>query len=258
MKYPNLICGIVLIMSAIFWAIPQQIFATDVNYQTISTWDSKKIIKIFPEKIYQKWRDNFICENNNLLENTTLSLVKEILRKDVWEYNFKTLPLDVSINLVTQAFDISKILVSGDVSGIIDKIEKESVKVAVNYLIDYFNKDKVKVSFGAIEYQNETSYGKTDTTIQYIILLKDIGNNKSEVVMRLFSSEKIYPPKNHKGIGQSMIFINSLEDGESIPPFIMEVKGEIKKTDLGEYTWDENPNIEVAFPNNVPDFNLRP
>ena len=45
MKYHNLICGIVLIISVIFWAIPQQIFATDIDYQTISTWESKKIIK---------------------------------------------------------------------------------------------------------------------------------------------------------------------------------------------------------------------
>ncbi len=258
MKSNNLIRSVTLTMLlVIFCVAPQQIFSADIDYQVISTWESKKIIKSFPKELYKNWEKRKI-NGDNKLNVTTLSLLKEILRKDTRDYMFHELPIDISMNAISETIDLSRMIISGDVTSVIDKIEKESVKFAVDYLNDYFNKGKADVSYGAIDVNYTTSFGNTDTTIQYIILAKEIDSNRSEVVARIYSPKTIIPPESYKGYGMIEGFLNELNPGESIPPFITEIRGTIRKSSLGEYGWDGSPKIDLVFSENVPDFGLRP
>ncbi len=258
MKYNNLIRSVVLtVLLVLFCATPQTIFSADIDYQLISTWESKKIIKSFPSVIYDEWVNRKVSGDNNL-NMTTLSLLKEIMRSDFMEYTLYDLPVDVSFSLIAQTIDISKIIASGDVGSIIKKVEKESVNFAVSYLNDYFSKEKVKVSYGAIDVDYKTPYGNNDSVIQYIMLYTPTNNSGGKLVTRIYSSKPIIPPNSYNGYGLTAGFYNELSPGEKIPPFIVEISGEINKSELGEYGWNYHPRIDLIFSNNVPDFKLKP
>ena len=258
MKIHNLIFSVALtILLAIFCATPNQTILASVDYQAVSTWESKKIIKSLPKELYKNWEKRKINVENNL-NVTTIALLKEILRKDARDYMLHELPIDISINVISETIDISRIIISGDVASVIKKIEKDSVNFAVSYLNDYFNKGKAKVGYGAIDVNYNTSFGNTNTIIQYIILLKEIDDNKSEVVMRIYSPKKIIPPESYKGYGIIEGFLNELNPGDAIPSFIIEIRGIIRKSSMGEYGWNNSPKINLVFSENVPDFGLRP
>ncbi|MDD2274565.1 MAG: lamin tail domain-containing protein [Candidatus Pacebacteria bacterium] len=258
MKIHNLILSVALtILLAIFCAAPNQTILASVDYQAVSTFDSKKIVKSLPKEVYNIWAKRK-GEGDNSMNLTTLSLLKEILRKDARDYMLHDLPIDISINVISETIDLSRIIIAGDVASVIKKIEKDSVNFAVSYLNDYFNKGKAKVGYGAIDVNYTTSYGNTNTIIQYIVLLKEIDDNKSEVVMRIYSPKAIIPPDSYKGYGMIEGFSNELSSGQSISPFITEIKGVLKKSSLGEYSWVGSPNIDLVFSENVPDFGLRP
>jgi len=258
MKHNNLIRSVVLTtLLVIFCATPQQIFSADIDYQVISTWESKKIIKSMPKELYNNWAIRKGAGENNL-NVTTIALLKEILRKDARDYMFHELPVDISINVIAETIDISRIIISGDMATVINKIEKDSVNFAVSYLNDYFNKGKANAGYGAIDVNYTTPFGNTNTIIQYIILSKEIDSNRSEVVARIYSPKTIIPPESYKGYGMIEGFLNELSPGDSIPPFIVEIRGTIRKSSLGEYGWNKSPQIDLVFPDNVPDFGLRP
>ena len=258
MKYYNLIRSVALtILLVLFCATPQQIFSADIDYQLISTWESKKIIKIFPNVIYDDWLDRKTNGDSNL-NVTTLSLLKEIMRSDFMEYTLHDLPIDISIDLAIQSLEISKIVISGDVAGAIKKIEKDSVNFAVSYLNDYFNKGKVKVSYGAIDVNYKTSYGDNNSIIQYIMLYSPNSDNGGKLITRIYSPKPIIPPNSYNGYGLTAGFYNELSPGEKIPPFIAEISGEVYKSKLGEYGWNYHPRIDLIFSDNIPDFGLRP
>jgi len=256
MRYKKSIFLILLtFLLAIFWLVPQKISASDVDYQMLSMWESKKIIEKYPEEIFNYWVNRKTSGEGSFLELTTLSLLKEIIRLDVWDYALNDLPLDVSYNVAKQSLELYKIIATGDVSGIIGKIEGESVKIAVEYLTDYFFENQVKASFGAIEAKYRTSFGKTNTVVQYIMTWKPIDDKKGKIVIRIYSPNKIIPPESYKGYGPIEGFSNELEHGEIIPPFVSEISGEMEKTSLN---WIGKPKIDLVFSNNVPDFKIRP
>jgi hypothetical protein len=259
MKFQKLIFPLLLTLSlVVFWIAPQKVFAADTEYQMLSTWEAKKMIEKYPKQIFNYWIDKKTSGKGNSLELTTLSLLKEMIRLDVWDYALSELPLDVSFNVIKQSFELSKIILSGDVSGIIQKIEGESVKIAVKYLTDYFFENQLKVSIGAIESECRTSFGKTKAVVQYIMTWKPIDEKRGKIVIRIYSPNKIVPPNSYKGYGLVEGFSNELRAGEVIPPFISEISGEMEKTSLNDYIWVGTPKIDLVFPKIVPDFKIKP
>jgi len=254
MKLKNLIGKSILIISLLVFSFtPSTTILAENDYQLISLWDSKKIIKSFSKEIYNDWENRKANADNNL-NTTTLSLLKDILRSDFNEYAIHDLPIEISINLISQSLEISKII-NGDVSEIIKKIEKDSVNFAVSYLNDYFNKSKMKVSYGAINVDYKTLYGDNNAIIQYIIVYDEKSN---KLIARIYSPNSIIPPDSYGGYGLGTSFYNDLRPGEKISPFIVEISGDAYKSSLGEYGWDYHPQIDLFFSNNVPDLGLRP
>lgn len=265
MKTHNLIRRIILTAMLIcFFAVPQKILAGDLNlwsgdgYQILSEFESKKIIDNFPDGLLKKWRSLMADGYSDPREKTVVCLLKELTTLDLWNYYFRDLPVDVSLAVVKQSIEISKLIGTEDVSGIIGKIEKETAKAAVNYLEEYFSKSQTKVSFGAMEVKYNAETGSVDSSFQYIIMYQPINEEKGTVVARIYSPKEITPPPSRGSLGLSKGFLNSLAPGQNIPPFIIEIKGEMKKGMYGSYFWNGNPEIKAVFPEAVPDFGLKP
>ena len=268
MKFNNLFCSTLLTLMLIcFLAIPQQTFAVDLNffnfgssddYQVFSEFEGNKILQKFPEKFLDKWESLMMDGYSDSKEKTVISLVKEISTLSLWNYYFRDLPIDVSLAVAKQSIEISKLVATEDVSGILGKVEKETVKVAVSYLKEYFSKNQIKVSFGAMEVKYKTNVGDIDSPFQYIIMYQPIDDKKGKVVVRIYSPKEIIPPTSRGSYGGSKGFLNSLESGQNIPPFIVEIRGELKDGLYGSYSWDGNPKITTIFPTEVPDFGLKP
>lgn len=250
-----------------FLVMPLTIFAIEINffnfqgediYEKLSESESKRIIEIFPKAINDEWVNLVTDAYVDNREKTALSFLREITRLDLWNYYFRDLPLDVSFAITKQAIEVSKLVASEDVSGILGKLEKETAKIAVNSLKEYFLQNHIKVSFGAMEVKYKTAAGSVDSPFQYIIMYSPIGDSEGRVVARIYSFNEIIPPVSSGSLGDIKGFLNSLEPGQKIPPFIVEISGEMEKGMYGSYKWKSIPEIKTVFPDNVPDFGLKP
>jgi hypothetical protein len=251
-----------------FLVVPQKVFAIDFNffnfgsedgYQTLSEFESRKILENFPDILYGKWTSLKVSGYSNLEEETVVCLLKHISTLDMFNYFFRDLPLDISFNITKEALDIARIIGTEDTSGMIGKLEKGTVDVAVNYLKEYFSKDNIKVSFGAMEMKYKTEFGEVDNPLQYIIMYKRIDDKRSKVVARIYSPKEFIPPASRGSLGLVLGFSNSLNPGEKLSPFIVEINGIMNDGMFGSYYWNEdNTVIKTVFPENVPDFGLKP
>ncbi|MFA5729968.1 MAG: lamin tail domain-containing protein [Candidatus Paceibacterota bacterium] len=269
MKLYNLLGSATLIILLLsFLVIPQKVFAVDFNffnfsgedsYQILSEFESRKILENFPDILYNKWTSLKSNGYSNPKEETALCLLKHISTLDMFNYFFRDLPLDVSFNITKESLDMVRLIGTEDTSGMIGKIEKGTVDVAVNYLKDYFFKNQIKVSFGAMEMKYKTEFGNVDNPLQYIIMYKRIDDNRGMVVARIYSPKNFIPPTSRGSIGLTSGFANSLKYGENLSPFIIEINGIMKDGLFGSYYWeDKNTAIKTIFPETVPDFGLKP
>ncbi len=269
MKLYNLLGSAVLaLLFVCFLAVPQKVFAIDFNffnfveevdYQVLSEFESKKILQDFPDLLYGKWTALKVSGYSDPKEETVICLLKQISMLSMWNYFFKDLPLDTFFNVAKESLDIARLIGTEDTSGMIGKLEKGTVNMAVNYLKEYFFKDQIKVSFGAMEMKYKTKFGDVDSPLQYIIMYKRIDDTKSKVVARIYSPKGIIPPTSRGSIGMISGFSNSLEYGQNISPFIVEIDGIMDDGLFGSYFWDKkNTTIKTIFPETVPDFGLKP
>ena len=269
MKLYNLLGGTILALLLVcFLVIPQNVFAIDFNffdfsgeddYQILSEFQSKRILQDFPDVLYGQWVHLRVDGYSNPMEITTVSLLKEISMLNMWNYLFRDIPLDISFNVAKEGLDIARLIGTEDTSGMIGKLEKGTVNIAVNYLKDYFFKNQIKVSFGAMEMKYKIEVEDVDNPLQYIIMYKRIDDKRSKVVARIYSPKEITPPASRGSFGGVKGFDNVLEHGQKISPFIVEINGIMDDGLFGSYYWDEkSTTIKTVFPETVPDFGLKP
>ncbi|MDD5098479.1 MAG: lamin tail domain-containing protein, partial [Candidatus Pacebacteria bacterium] len=268
MNIKNLFYSVLLVsLLASFFIVPVNVFAIDFNffnfdkqddYQVLSELESKRIMQKFSKILNNRWLGMESDAYSDPMEKSTVLLLREIIRCDLWNYILGELPVNVSVNIARQSLDIARLIGAEDVSGLIGKFETETVNLAVKYAKEYLLKNELKVSFGAMEVKYGSGSNKVDSQLQYIMMYKPIDDKKGRVVTRIYSPKAITPPASRGSIGMAMGFLNDLPDGKNISPFIVEISGIIEKTELRDYRWSGNPSIAVNFPSNVPDFGLRP
>jgi len=269
MKLYNLLGGAILTFLLVcFLFVPQKVLAINFNffdfsgedgYQALSEFESKKILQNFPDILYEKWISLKGNGFSSQMEETSICLLKYISTLNMFNYFFRDLPMDVSFNVAKESLDIVKLIGTEDTSGIIGKLEKGTVNIAVNYLKDYFFRNQIKVSFGAMEMKYKTEFGEVDNPLQYIIMYKRIDDKRSRVVARIYSPKEIIPPPSKASVGVVLGFVNSLNSGDKLSPFIVEINGIMDDGLFGSYFWDEkSTTIKTIFPETVPDFGLKP
>ncbi|MFA5433376.1 MAG: lamin tail domain-containing protein, partial [Candidatus Paceibacterota bacterium] len=269
MKLYNLLNGAILTLLLVcFLVAPQKVLAVDFNffdfigednYKVLSEFEGKKILQNFPDILYDKW---VLLRGNgysNPMEETTLCLLKYVSTLSMWNYLFRDLPMDVSFNIAKESVDIARLVGTEDTSGILAKIEKGTVDIAVNYLKEYLSKGQIKVSFGAMEMKYKDGNKEIENPLQYIIMYKRIDDKRSKVVARIYSPKAIVPPASRGSLGMVLGFSSSLNPGEKLSPFIVEINGIMDDGLYGSYFWDkDNTIIKTIFPEVVPDFGLKP
>jgi len=235
MKIKNLLFGTILVVGLIsFLAIPSMAhaefnlfgFSKEENPQTFSEFQAKNILKIFSDKLLNKWKDLKVDGYSDNREKTIVSFLKQAINYDVWNYLFQDLPIDVSLKVGKSLAEIVQIMTSDNVMKMaIEKLERDSVKVSVDYLKQELFKHEVKIAFGATKVKYDTGKTKIDTSFQYIMAYTPIDDNKGNIVVRIYSPYELDPPETSASYGLSTGVINDLKPGEKLPPFVVEFKG---------------------------------
>ena len=200
-------------------------------------------------------------------------LVKQVILKEELNYWFKEFPKQLSIKFIKAVFKIIPLIYGQDISTILELIEKATVEKATNYALNWLTEKEMKIGTGQLDYSFPSYQGNWQTiNIQYIIVYEPINSSQGKIVAEFYSQNSIEPPI---GTGPNAIGGNKddtrltpwpwdrwLEnekernnDGK-LEPFIVRVKGPVKKNDWGNFVWDnkkETPTVEIDFDNPVPE-----
>jgi len=268
MNFKNLFFGAILAVELIgFLVIPSVAlaefnlfgFSKEENPQTFSEFQAKNILTQFSKKIFNYW--NIVKSNaySDPREATTLSFLRQAINYDVWNYIFQDLPIETSIKVGKALGEIIQVMNSDNSMKLaMEKIEKGSVKISVDYIKKELFKREVKTAFGATKVKYDTGKEKVDTNFQYIMAYIPIDDTKGNLVTRIYSPYELSPPQTSTSYGLAMGVVNDLKSEEKIPPFVVEFKGVITNKNFSwYYQWESEPEIKVYFPNNVPDFGFK-
>ncbi len=251
----------------VFLAIPSVVsaefnlfgFSKEENPQTFSEFQAKNILKKFSNVLLDKWMwmksDNY----SDPKERTVFLFLKQAINYDVWNYIFQDLPIETSIKVGKAIGEIVQLMTSDNsIKLAMEKIEKGSVKMSVDYLKKELFKMEVKAAFGATKVKYDTGEEKIDTNFQYVMVYIPIDDTKGNLITRIYSPYELTPPQTSASYGLAMGIINDLKQGEKIPPFIAEFKGIITNKNFSwYYQWEGEPEIKLYFPDNVPDFGFK-
>lgn len=264
------------IFSAIAAALilPQIIFAQTLeeaaldagsDYPRLSQWEAQKILKdLLPQVLTNQWMEDIVRSDKDRFYGAIPLTLRSFINYNFSHYLLNDVPLDVAKTITIQSIEIGKIVFAGDYNSafaeMLKKLEKESVKKAIEYIKSEFFKYQIKLSAGAFEVQYQSEQGAEKTLIQYIIVCKDKDNGQTDASIRIYSIEAINPPASKKSAGGLTGISHSLYPGEQIPPFVATFSGAIKKDQHGGfvYSWLNQPQIDISFPADVTDLGLRP
>lgn len=225
------------------------------NFQEFSEIESKKVISYLPEITNKEWT-SLMAEGKNPEELTALSLLNRASIFNVWNYVLADLPAETIVN----GFKLFKEYKEEDdlLKVILEKTEKFSINESIKYINQELFNQNAKVSFGAI--RGGVSGNNKEIIFQYVIVYIPIDNQNGKIIVRIYSPEEILPPESKGSYGASLSFLNSLNQGEKLKPFILEIKGKTKANIFNKYAWnlDIQPEITFISSKEIPDFNLSP
>ncbi|MCK4473956.1 lamin tail domain-containing protein [Candidatus Parcubacteria bacterium] len=161
-------------------------------------------------------------------------------------------PIEITKNIVKGAVKIARLIGVQDVSVVINELEKESVKMAVEYGMKSLFQNQIRVSPGAIEFKYHSSKsGIKEVVFQYVMIYQPLNNKSGEMVIRFYSPNSIEPPDPKKFNMLSSLRPPFLK--HDILPFIVDIQGIVK-----DFEWVGNPSVNIDFPGFVPDFGIKP
>ena len=199
-----------------------------------------------------KWIDELSSPSAGEEESAVPSIMRGVARAESLNYLLVDAPVDVGFKIVNNSVKVAGMFLSQDVSGVLDKIEKESVKMAINYGMRALMEKEIRISPGAIEFKYESQKGKQEKTVfQYVMVYKPVDTRKGNLLIRFYSRDYLEPPANRGSIGGSWGQYTGLT--HPLPPFILDIRGMVE-----DYNWTEKPSIDISFPDKVPDLGIKP
>ena len=173
-------------------------------------------------------------------------------------------PIEITKNIVKGAVKIARLVGVQDISVVINELEKESVKMAVEYGMKSLFQNQIRVTPGAINFKYY-SYKKREQeiTLQYVMIYKPERNNdRAKVIIRFYMPNSIESPDAQKIRWMTSLSISDLK--KDISPFIIEINGIVEKRKFDNYQWVNekgeisHPLVNITFPDFVPDFGIKP
>ena len=260
LKNKRFFCILLLICLAGFFILPDISLAND--FDSIDLEEMGKYLEL-PAKdvqsllftLNQVFTTDWIYRESSGFSTAEECLVPLVLRKVIRIQALNHLLIDAPIQttwaIIKNAIKIARVFLTKDISGVLDELEKESVKKAVAYGMSVLFENEIRVTPGAIEYEYISQRGtKQEVVIQYILIYQPLDVKKGEVLIRFYSPQPIDPPKSEGAWGMTGT-PHSVEG--KLPPFIVDVRGTVEN-----YKWVESPSIEIDFPAEVPDLGIRP
>ena len=195
-------------------------------------------------------------------DQAVIITLRRAVRTRVLNYAFIELPLEISKNLAKAIYKIGLFIYSPNDKTVVllKEFEKFTVQKANEYALKWLLQKQIKVSTGNLK-ANYVSYnGKTTNVVfPYIIAYEPSGLKHGKMGIAIYSSGKIEPPAP-QGDPNSLVFNDFWAQYEwqragnkTLPPFIVQIKGEVEKTRFDTYKWIKGPEISIEFPDYVPE-----
>ncbi len=246
------------------------------NLEDINLYETGKYLEL-PEKDANKLMDTlrqvfttegiFLWSSGDATEEkiaVAVTLLK-VVGMQALSYLLVDTPIEITKGIIKAAIEISKIVLMRDISDVLDKFEKETVQRAIAYGMDFLIGKELRVTPGAIKFKYYSYKGEEkEIILQYVMIYKPDRNNKgAEVEIRFYMPNSIEAPDAKKyNKGMTSLPVPDLKT--DLPPFIVEIKGIVKKDEFDNYQWvDEegkisHPSVNIDFSGPVPDLGIRP
>lgn len=268
MKLKNFLFGATLVVGLICFLVTPSVvlaefnlfgFSKEENPQTFSEFQAKNILTQFSKKIFNHWNNLKSNGYSDPRETTAFSFLKQAINYDVWNYLFQDLPIETSIKVGKALAEIIQVVTSDNsIKLAMEKLERESVRMSVDYIKKELFKYDIKTAFGATKVRYNVDGKKIDTSFQYIMAYTPIDDKKGTIVARIYSPYELDPPETSASYGLATGTVNDLAPGQKISPFVVEFKGVISNNNFSwYYQWEGEPEIRIYFPDKVPDFGFK-
>ncbi len=191
---------------------------------------------------YDLWSSLYNSEE----ELAVSEIFVEIIKDEVLNHFMIEVPLEVIKEIILKSLDIARMILTQDFSAILDKIEKETVNMAISYGLDFLLQNEIKIANDTVQFGYRSPEGERKTAdIQYIVAYKSLSSKSGEVMIRFYS------PSIIKDVGT--LARGALVYNGDIRPFIIDIQGKVEN-----YQWVGDPTIDIKFPPNVPDPGIKP
>lgn len=254
--------NIFLLISLVgFLVLPNTALANDFGeiapeemgkYLELSAKDAQKLldtlIQVLTKEGINLWGSGYSTDE----EIAVVEILRKVARIDVLNHLLIDAPIEITGKIIKSAIEIARLLIAQDVSVVLEKFEKETVKKAVEYGTNFLLQNEIKVTPGAIEFEYISYKGnKQEVVFQYLIIYKPLDAKSGKVEIRFYSLTSIEPTKSEGSIGYMTGTPHNLR--HDLPPFIVEINGVVEN-----YNWTSQPSIKITFPETVPDFGIKP
>ncbi len=216
--------------------------------------ESKLIFKSLLHYLEKRKRDA-VLTNYNLEDQAVISLVIKGIKIEALNYWMIEFSKEVGKEIAKATLKTARLILTKDIGKVIEEIESVTVDRAKEYLMEWLLQEEIRVAPGNLnkisyqDYQNKWQEAK----FSYIFAYKPLSSGSGEVGINIYSSGRIKTPRPSGGI--------QWEGGiEELPPFIIEISGEVEKVWVGAgyyYNWTAGPNIEIIFNQPVPEFEFK-
>lgn len=232
------------------------------KYLELPRGDAQKLIDTLRQVLTTEgiflWSSGYVTD-----EKTAAGVILlNVVRVEILNHLLVDVPIEITWGIVKGAVEMSRIFLdSQGVSIVLNKFEKETVKRATEYGMNFLLENEIRVTPGAIKFKYSSNYGgEKEVIFQYVMIYKPIDAKSGLAEIRFYSPNPIEPPNPNKF--SKFLQVPNLQ--KNLPPFIVKINGTVKKNEFGNYRWvDENgilvhPSVSIDFPPTVPDLGVRP
>ncbi|MDD3548826.1 MAG: hypothetical protein PHY96_02660 [Candidatus Pacebacteria bacterium] len=211
-----------------------------------------ELINSFISVFHSEWTKLMIDPASSAEKTAVPIIMKRVVQIQVLNHLLVDAPIKTTFMIIQGATKAARVLLLQDYSHILNELEKESVNKAVDYGMSVLLENEMRMSPGAIEFEYEPRQGgKEKALIQYVIVYRLSDTKNGEIIVRFYSPDSLKPPKNKGSYWGALVMYTELED--DLPPFIVDVRGNVENC-----KWVGQPTIEIDFPPEVPDLDIRP
>jgi parallel beta-helix repeat protein len=231
-----------LILFSLF--LPKIILAADVD---MKEKDEDEMLRLVNKGVYNEW-ENVTLSNDFSIERQAILIT---LHRNLQFKILNSILKQVEKTGLIWTLRVATVLLEPKAAVIIGEVEKLTVDAAKNYAMDWLTQNQIKTGNGNLNFNYKAVDGKIESGIfPYIIAYKPVGIDMREVVMHIYSAKTIKSPEGN--------LIYQWEGGiDKIPPFILEIKGQVVRTDLGAYRWTKGPEFNFIFNQPVPKLDFK-